>query len=336
MQEYPVKFQGKRWFVVIEQAGRAWLVQNGAQKKISLFNYSRQICSTGWEEGLLGLALDPQFLKNRRMYIYYSLCRPKYTAISRLTFSKMPHLGGRASQRVLMKIRQPYGNHNGGMLAFGRDGYLYAGVGDGGSGGDPHNHGQNKRSLLGTILRIDVRGNGGYRVPATNPFVKGGGRKEIYAYGLRNPWRFSFDKLNGRLYAGDVGQNRYEEIHVIERGKNYGWRIQEGRACFRPRKRCNKKSLEQPIYDYGHSLGRSVVGGYVYRGRQMPALRGKYIFADTITGRIWVLDKQVMPTNRARQLLKSGEFISSFAEDRDGELYVLGLHSGKIFKIKSR
>ncbi len=226
-------------------------------------------------------------------------------------------------------IPQPYRNHNGGMIAFGPDALLYIGMGDGGAGGDPENRAQDRKSLLGKLLRIDVDGPPPYRIPADNPFVGQQGQPEIFALGLRNPWRFSFDRQTGELWAGDVGQNLWEEIDVIAKGKNYGWRLLEGTHCFNPAKNC--QSVQQaipPVTEYRHEQGRcSVTGGYVYRGKHVPSLEGVYVFGDYCTGEIWGYRD-----GHTTQLLDTELQISSFGEDRGGELYVIG-HQGKIFQI---
>jgi len=229
----------------------------------------------------------------------------------------------------LLVIPQPYGNHNGGMIAFGLDHYLYIGMGDGGSGGDPENYAQNRNELLGKFLRIDVDQQRPYGIPPDNPFVQGNGQPEIFAVGLRNPWRFSFDRETGNLWAGDVGQNKWEEIDVIQKGKNYGWRFLEGTHCFNPETNCRSvKNLVAPVTEYAHSSGRcSVTGGYVYRGTMIPALLGTYVFGDFCSGEIWGYRE-----GETRLLLATDLQISSFGEVGDGELYVLG-YGGEIFRI---
>jgi glucose/arabinose dehydrogenase len=240
------------------------------------------------------------------------------------------------SELVLLTFEQPYSNHNGGQVSFGPDGYLYIAVGDGGSGGDPHDNGQNRATLLGSILRIDVdkQENGKkYGIPSDNPFAKNknGYRAEIYAYGLRNPWRFSFDTENGQLWTGDVGQNAYEEIDIIEKGGNYGWNTMEGNHCFEPKNDCDHSGLKMPVHEYGRSEGISVTGGFVYRGSALKDLHGKYVYADYATRRVWALDDR---NGRAgNTLLFEADFnISSFGVDQHQELYLCGF-DGKIYKL---
>ena len=245
----------------------------------------------GSEEGLLGLAFDPAFTENGHLYVYYTASRPRRVVISRFSAAADADPD---SERVILQVPQPYANHNGGQLAFGPDGYLYAGIGDGGSGGDPHGHGQDPSTLLGTILRIDVSAIdslGGYAVPPDNPFAGSadGARGEVWAYGLRNPWRFSFDRLTGDLWAADVGQWEYEEIDIVRPGLNYGWNVMEGSQCFSPRAGCVRAGLELPVAEYDHDLGCSITGGYVYRGARLPSLSGAYVYGDYCSGRIWAL-----------------------------------------------
>jgi glucose/arabinose dehydrogenase len=230
------------------------------------------------------------------------------------------------SEEIILQFEQPYSNHNGGQLAFGPDGYLYIAVGDGGSAGDPQGNGQNKKTLLGTILRIDIdKGSAGltYAIPPDNPFASGNdaARKEIFAYGLRNPWRFSFDPLGGELWAADVGQNKIEEINIIKRGGNYGWNIMEGSNCYEPPRGCNKARLELPVSEYSHLVGQSITGGYVYRGERCSVLKGWYIYADYISGRVWAMRRQAGGKTETRLLMKKNINISSLGVDHRRELY---------------
>lgn len=239
--------------------------------------------------------------------------------------------------RVLLEIDQPYSNHNGGDLAFGPDGYLYIATGDGGSGGDPLGNAQNLRSLLGKILRLDVdRSRHGlpYAIPEDNPFYgnTGGIREEIYAYGLRNPWRIAFDRETGELWAADVGQSAMEEIDIVEKGRNYGWNVMEGSLCFRTL-RCDRDGLTLPVWEYApEGGGASVTGGYVYRGNEIPALRGQYVFADFIDGRIWTLRRDERGGAKVRLLDTRIGGITSFGEDEAGELYA-ALYDGRVLRL---
>lgn len=294
----------------------------------------------GGELGLLGLAFHPEYEKNGFFYVNYTTPNPLRSVIARYSVSsKNPDIADKKSEFLLLEIHQPYSNHNGGQLAFGPDGYLYIALGDGGSAGDPRNNGQNKSTFLGKILRIDVNGiseNKRYCVPNDNPF-KGntqGYKEEIYAYGLRNPWRFSFDPVTGRLWAADVGQDLWEEIDIIEKGKNYGWRIMEGNHCFNPPSGCDTAGLTMPIWEYGHDDqgGCSITGGYVYHGTKFPELYGKYLYADFCSGRIWALyyDGKNPVTNSL--LLTENVHISSFGIDKNNEIYVCDLN-GKIYTL---
>ena len=231
-------------------------------------------------------------------------------------------------ERILLTVAQPYPNHNGGMVEFGPDGFLYIALGDGGSACDPGNRGQNKNELLGKLLRIDVDHGSPYAIPSDNPFAAGGGRPEIFAYGLRNPWRFSFDRQTGELWAADVGQHLWEEIDIVKRGGNYGWRVMEGAHCFLPREGCVRGDLIQPVSEYGHDKGRcSITGGYVYRGSRLPALRGAYVYGDYCSGEIFALVE-----GKQQLLLKTNLAIASFGQDHDGELFVVD-HGGSIHRL---
>jgi len=242
------------------------------------------------------------------------------------------------SEQSVLTVDQPFSNHNGGQIAFGPDGYLYVGFGDGGSGGDPRGHGQNTHTLLGAMLRIDVDGGVPYAVPMDNPFAAssgcgdGGGCPELFAWGLRNPWRWSFDRVTGDLWLGDVGQGAWEEVDLIRHGENYGWAIREGANCYPPGSNCAKDALVDPRAQYGRSQGFSITGGYVYRGSAVAALQGHYLYGDYGSGRIWALNTD---TNNAEPvlLMNTDLSISSFAEDHAGEIYVLDYGSGEIHKL---
>ena len=295
----------------------------------------------GNEEGLLGMALDPQFTSNGFVYLYYNV-KPgdRRTQISRFSSSGTGDSFriDPASELPILTVPQPASNHNGGQLAFGPDGMLYLGLGDGGSQRDPNGYGQDlTQNLLGSIIRIDVRNASApqpYAIPADNPFASssGGERKETWAYGLRNPWRFSFDRVTGALIAGDVGQGTWEEIDLIERGGNYGWNTMEGSDCLSGTD-CNRNGLKLPIAAYTHDDGCSVTGGYVYRGERVPQLSGAYVYADYCSGMVWSLP-DVLGGNapEPRVLRESGPQVASFAEDLEGELYLLAF-DGKIYSI---
>ena len=282
------------------------------------------------EEGLLGMALGPD--DDSLLYVHYSASNPRRSVVSRFNISPDGSSADPESELVILEIGQPYANHNGGQLAFGPDGYLYIGLGDGGSAGDPLGSGQDTSTLLGAILRIDVSQAAParpYTVPLDNPFAAGGGRGEIWAYGLRNPWRFSFDRATGELWAGDVGQNRWEEIDLIRRGANYGWNVLEGNHCFGTRGACQRVGMEPPVWEYSlDGEPCSVIGGYVYRGSLIPWLHGAYVYGDYCSGDVFGLRYVGGRVVDRRQLVDTDLRIMSFAQDNDGELYLLSQKSG--------
>ncbi len=276
------------------------------------------------EEGLLGIALSPGFESDHRLYLYYTTGNPRRSVLSRwLAAGDRLNPG---SEEVILEVDEPYANHNGGQLAFGPDGYLYIAVGDGGDQGDPHENGQNLAALLGKILRIDVSGERGYAIPPDNPFVDTpGARPEIYAYGLRNPWRFSFDQATGDLWAGDVGQDRWEEIDRIVAGGNYGWNVIEGFECYSDED-CSNEGLQMPRLVYGRAGGCAVTGGFVYDGPSMPELAGWYVYGDYCSGNIWAAgaSSDAPPV----LLAATGKQIPTFGEMPDGDLLVFAFDDG--------
>jgi glucose/arabinose dehydrogenase len=323
------------WYVV-EKAGRVLRINGlGKNSKSSVFADIRdRVESEANETGLLGMAFDPHFSANGRVYFSYT-----WTDISlESVLSRFrSYDGGKTVQtkkeEILLRVLQPYPNHNGGDIQFGPDGYLYYGLGDGGLAGDPEENGQNTQSLLGALLRIDVSGEyviKGYRIPKDNPFVKGGGRSEIYAYGFRNPWRWSFDRKTGDLWLADVGQDSWEEVDRVVVGGNYGWNIKEGKHCYSGD--CKKPGLIDPVVEYSHAEGCSITGGYVYRGTAIPSLRGTYLFGDYCSGTIWGINTEKLSDMKKRVLFKTDMHIASFGEDNVGEIYVVDL-KGRIFKI---
>jgi len=328
---------------VVEQGGTVRVVEpDGALRAEPFLDISDRV-SSGGERGLLGLAFHSGYAANGRFYVDYT-DRDGNTVVSELQRSSGdPIRADPASERVLVRIEQPYANHNGGMVAFGPDGYLYVGMGDGGSGGDPENRAQDPTKLLGKILRIDVDHEAGgtpYAIPSDNPFADGaGGRPEIWALGVRNPWRFSFDREAGDLWIGDVGQSTWEEVDRSTqatgggRGANYGWRLMEGFACYDPAEGCPTGGLTLPVAVYGHDVGCAVTGGYVYRGSTSPVLRGAYLFGDYCSGRIWALDAAGRDRQDPVLLLESGLSISSFGEGDDGELYATDLGQGALYRL---
>ncbi|MCB0882284.1 MAG: PQQ-dependent sugar dehydrogenase [Thermoleophilia bacterium] len=316
---------------VVQQSGRIRVVRGGRVLPRPFLDISRSI-SSGGERGLLGLAFDPGFARNRRFYVHYTDPAGN-TRVARYTARPTPAATA-ATGRVILRQQQPYPNHNGGMLAFGPDGMLYVGLGDGGSAGDPENRAQDLSTLLGKILRIDVRGNGGYRVPPDNPFARtAGARGEIWHYGLRNPWRFSFDRTTGDLWIADVGQNAIEEIDRAPAGRgglNFGWNAWEGRSRFDGGPLRPGSTPTPPVAQYTHASGVSVTGGYVYRGTAIPALRGRYVYADYGSGRVWTLRAAARPgapREETRRLGARLQGVTSFGEDAAGGVYVIANQS---------
>ena len=278
----------------------------------------------GNEEGLLGFAFAPDYASSGRFFVYYTAGRPRRSVLAR--YEAHGGAADASSGRVILEVPQPYANHNGGALAFGPDGRLYIALGDGGDAGDPHGHGQDTSTLLGSILRIDVSGEG-YAVPPDNPFAGGGGAPEIWAYGFRNPWRMSFDRETGALWTGDVGQGAWEEVDRVVRGGNYGWNIVEGPACYGASD-CDRTRLTVPRAWYRNPAdGCAVTGGFVYRGAAMPELRRWYVYGDYCSGRVWALDTRD-DAGEPVLLLESGAAITSFAEDAAGELYLITFDAG--------
>lgn len=323
---------------IVEKTGGIRIVKDGALLPDPFLDLSAQV-SSGSEQGLLGLAFDPEYATNGRFVVHYTDPAGN-TALSRFQVSADPDRADPASEQLILTAAQPASNHNGGQVAFGPDGFLYLGLGDGGSSGDPEGRGQDPSDLLGSILRVDLRAGDPYTVPADNPFAGNpNARPEVWSYGLRNPWRFSFDRATGDLYIADVGETQVEEIDVSTpadgagRGVNYGWSIMEGSQCFRG-SGCDRTGLTLPVLEYSHQEGCSVTGGYVYRGSSIPELQGHYFYADFCQG--WVrsfrytggavTDEASWPT------LSPGGPIVSFGEDSAGELYILQAGGG-VFRI---
>ncbi|HEY9052493.1 MAG TPA: PQQ-dependent sugar dehydrogenase, partial [Gammaproteobacteria bacterium] len=329
----------ERWYV-IEQFGFIRTFLSGDNSSTIFANLTDRVANYG-EMGLLGMAFHPDFANNHYVYVYYSSdSTGLQSKISRFTATSDTQLNVN-SELVILTVNQPYQNHNGGNILFGPDGYLYIGLGDGGSSGDPNNYAQNIDSLLGKMLRIDVDNpaNGNeYSSPVSNPYSGSTpGRDEIFALGLRNPWRWSFDRLTGQIVLGDVGQGEWEEIDIIVNGGNYGWRCFEGDADYNTSGCSARTSYIFPIHAYDHNVGFSVTGGYVYRG-SITSLYGKYIFSDYGTGPIWVMDDPY-GTPSVSELISNtttnAMFVSSFAEDVDGELYVVSYGDGRIYRIET-
>jgi glucose/arabinose dehydrogenase len=322
---------------ILEKVGRVRVVQGGALLPGPFLDIADRVGSSQSEQGLLGLAFHPGYAGNGHFYINYTDLQGR-TVVSRFSVSGDPARAEPGSEVVLLTLDQPAGNHNGGHLAFGPDGYLYIGTGDGGASGDKFGNGQNGQTLLGAMLRLDVDGGQPYGVPADNPFVVDPTvRDEIWALGLRNPWRYSFDRQTGDLYIADVGQNTYEEINVEPAdsagGLNYGWPIMEASHCFPRDRACERAGLALPVVEYDHSQGCSVTGGYVYRGQEFPLLAGIYLFGDYCSGRIWGLAPDRAGGWQVAEMAKIEAQISSFGEDEAGELYLVDMGHGALLRI---
>lgn len=327
---------------VVEQTGRIRIVKDGTLVGTPFIDISRSV-SRGGEQGLLGLAFHPGHDTNGKVYLSYTDLNGTSVIREYRVSSNADRVDG-GSGRTLLRVRQPYENHNGGHIAFGPDGYLYIGLGDGGSAGDPGNRAQSRGTLLGKLLRIDVNRRTGslqYGIPSTNPYVGRSGLDQIWAYGLRNPWRFSFDRATGDLWIGDVGQGRWEEIDRASasrgrnagRGLNFGWRVMEGAHCYRPSSGCVRTGKTLPVTEYSHAGSRcSVTGGYVYRGTEYPDLVGAYLFGDYCSGEIWFVDRGAARGVSPTRALDTGAQITSFGEDETGELYLTDA-GGTVYRV---
>jgi glucose/arabinose dehydrogenase len=321
---------------VVEQTGAIRIVKDGVLLTAPFLDLTSRI-STGGERGLLGLAFDPDYATSARFIVHFTDPAGN-TTLSRFQASANPDVADPASELVILTADQPFTNHNGGQIAFGPEGFLYVGLGDGGGSGDPDGRGQNLSDLLGSILRIDVRSTEPYTVPADNPFAQSAA-PEVWSYGLRNPWRFSFDRATGDLYVADVGEGQWEEIDVSTaadgggKGLNYGWNLMEGTHCFRASS-CDQAGLTLPAFEYSHQEGCSITGGYVYRGSAIPALQGHYFYADYCQG--WVRSLRYSSGTVTDQTewpsLTPGGPVLSFGEDAAGELYVLD-QGGRVSKV---
>jgi uncharacterized repeat protein (TIGR03806 family) len=322
-------------FFLVQKTGQVLSFANdpNASTKDVFIDISARVNSAPNEAGLLGMAFHPGWQTNHQVFLSYTGPSAMSPANLRSTISRFTsNDGGKtldpASEQILLTLDQPFENHNGGNILFGPDGYLYIGFGDGGSGGDPLHNGQNVDVLFGKMLRINVDSGSPYSIPPSNPFAAGGGKPEIYAWGLRNPWRWSFDRGTGDLMVGDVGQGLYEEVDRVELGGNYGWNTAEGLHCYGTMP-CDRGGLIDPLVEYSHSDGSCVIGGYVYRGKTIPSLVGTYVYADYGSGALWALTfDPVTGKGTALTLATTGFNPSSFAEDNDGELYMLNYGSG--------
>lgn len=338
-----------QWYVV-EQSGVVRVFDNdqGANSSGVFVDITARVSSDG-ERGLLGIAFHPQYPGTPQVFLSYTSPGPPLTSVvSRFALDGTGTGLDPASEQILFTIAQPFANHNGGDLKFGPDGFLYAAFGDGGDANDPNNAGQNTRNLLGSIVRIDVDGNSPYEIPLDNPFASPdfctnapnatNPCPEIFAWGLRNPWRFSFDRATGALWIGDVGQGAFEEIDrsdasILPQDRNFGWRVREGAHCANPPTNCSTDFID-PVTEYDRNLGQSVTGGYVYRGSAIPDLAGQYVFGDFVQGRIFAVSADSQPTVvPPDQLLDTSLSISTFAEDVSGELYVIDYGGGTVHQI---
>lgn len=322
---------------VVEQAGRIRVIKNGVVAPDPFLDITTRVKSGG-EQGLLSVAFHPDYRRNGFFFVDFT-DRNGDTHIERFKIGSNADLADPASSLLILKIDQPYANHNGGLVMFGLDGMLYVGMGDGGSAGDPKGNGQDANALLGKILRINVSRTEPYSIPVGNPYANGaGGKPEVWATGARNPWRFAFDRPTGLLYVADVGQNQIEEVDVVAAsrgGVNYGWNTMEGDACYHPSSGCNKAGLEIPVLTYTHAGGAcSITGGFVYRGRRLPAIAGHYFYADYCAGwvRSFKYENGAATDRRDWKLSESVGHIVSFGEDSTGEIYIVA-ENGRIFRI---
>ncbi|MDQ3938559.1 MAG: PQQ-dependent sugar dehydrogenase [Chloroflexota bacterium] len=333
---------GSGLLYAVEQEGVIQVIEaDGSVRPEPFLDISERVAGGG-ERGLLGLAFHPQHVDNGRLFVNYTDV-DGHTVVAEYA-RPTETTADPASERILLRIEQPFANHNGGMIEFGADGYLYVATGDGGGGGDPHRTGQDLGSLLGAMLRIDVDVQRAepYGVPPDNPFVgQPGARPEIWAWGLRNPWRFSFDRRTGALFIGDVGQGAWEEINAQtagDGGQNFGWNIMEGPQCFAAAD-CDTSGLTVPVAAYRRDSGNcAVTGGYVYRGERFPALAGAYLLADYCSGVVWGLDAATAVERgeaELHELASAGLSPSSFGQDEAGELYLVG-HDGQVLRISAR
>jgi len=330
-----------RLFIVL-QKGKIMVYSGGRILTTPFLNITDLVKCCG-EQGLLSIAFHPKYKTNGFFYVNY-VNTMNNLVLARFHVSSNKNIANKSSKKILLTIPHPtYTNHNGGKLAFGKDGYLYLSVGDGGSGGDPNNNAQNIGKLLGKILRINVNNVSTYSIPPDNPFANvTGAKKEVWAYGLRNTWRYSFDRLTGDMYIADVGQSQYEEVDFQSAGsrggQNYGWRKMEGFHCYNPSNNCNDGTLNLPVLEYAHGTGNcSITGGYVYRGNSVPALAGTYVYGDFCSGIIWGA-KNNSGTWSSTQLLSTGLLISSFGEGEKGEVYVAhhGSPNGAVYRIANQ
>lgn len=318
---------------IVEQPGRVRILHEGVLRPGAFLDITARVGSGG-ERGLLSIAFHPDYASNGYFYVNYT-DRAGDTRIERYRVSAVPDSADPASAALVLAVPQPYSNHNGGHILFGPDGYLYVAMGDGGSGGDPHGHGQNPATLLGALLRLDVDGGSPYAIPPDNPYAAGGGRPEIWAIGLRNPWRIAFDPPTGTLWIADVGQGAREEVNAVaadRAGLNYGWNVFEGTSCFR--EPCDPAGMTMPVHEYPHPDGCSITGGFVYRGSALPALTGHYLYSDYCAG--WVRSLRLLDGAAVEHRdwnIAGLSQVTSFGTDRAGEAY-LATGDGKVLRLE--
>ena len=348
------------YHIVLEQKGTIKIIKNNQILRTYFLDIRDRVhrpLFPGDEMGLLGFAFDPYYIENNYIYVHYN-DKEDNTIISR--FEVDDGIANKSSEKNILKLKQPYMNHNGGTISFGKDGYLYIGLGDGGSAGDPEKRAQDLTNLFGSILRIDVHTSDSYLIPKDNPFIDNNNIKsEIWSYGLRNPWRFSFDRLTGDMIIGDVGQSLWEEINFElfpnKGGKNYGWNVMEGNHCYPEDSKCNSDNLTMPVFEYPNNAnyaktlfgikqpnmdGCSITGGYVYRGNELVDMDGRYIFGDYCTGKIWSIvvneNESINLKNHTDSIMNSiGKkefYLSSFGEDNKGEIFIID-YNGTIYKL---
>ncbi len=326
--------QGNRFYAVQKNGLITTFAKSDGSDKSTFLDLRKTVNASPQEAGLLGMAFHPT--KSGEFYLSYTVASSASRANLRSVIARFRTTDGLTAvnqPEILLTQEQPFANHNGGNIVFGPDGYLYIGFGDGGSGGDPKGNGQKLDTLLGKVLRIDVNSSGSYSIPKDNPFIgKTGAKPEIFTYGMRNTWRFNFDKATGDLWAGDVGQDRFEEIDLLKKGGNYGWNVKEGFSCFANSK-CTNTNIIDPVFAYGRSEGASVTGGFVYRGKAIPDLVGIYIFGDFVSGNIWSLLSDQNGKAKSQVLQSTGLNLSSFAQDNQGELYALDYGRGGIYQL---
>lgn len=352
---------GSNRLFVIQQKGQVKIIKDGKLVSKPFLDIANKLDGLNLaysEKGLLGLVFHPQYKLNGRFFVYYSAPSKNkdfdhISIVAEYNVSQKPDSADLKSEKIILAMPHPESNHNGGTMCFGSDGMLYIGTGDGGGAGDQHGsigNGQDLNSLLGKILRININvpqnAEANYTIPLDNPFIRAGCKPEIWAYGLRNPWKFSFDKQTGRLFCADVGQNQYEEVNIIEKGKNYGWRLMEGYHCYND-PNCDKSNLTLPIDEYTHQTGISVIGGYIYRGKKIQSLNGFYIYGDW-NGMLFALAQNPVKMWHRFDLIERGNNtndigskINSFGEDEQGELYIVCQNlfgpkspTGAIYKIE--